>query len=190
MKTKNKKSLSADFMPNSASDLNILRQRAEFLAKQDITDTENKNLISYIRFRLGENEHYGIPYHHAKEVMRNIIPTILPNVPRFIAGVINRRGALIAVVDLKQLFHSSATKYDKEAHVIIIEGKDITIGVLTNNIEGSGEYDPNLLDAPLHFNNAIKSNYILGLHHGTTAIIQVEAVIADCELQIKQTVRV
>ena len=62
----------------------------------------------------------------------------------------------------------------------------MTIGILADDIVGSDTYDSSTLDNPLISDNVIKSNYILGLHHGNTAIIHLENIGRDIKLQLKK----
>ncbi len=170
----------ADLMPKNKEAERVLHERANYLAIPDPDIKEKKEFVSYIRFRLGTNENYGIPYHYAKEVIQYIPPTKIPFVPDYIAGVINRRGALLPVFDLKQIFHIQAPAAEP-THIILITDGNMTIGILASRIEGSDTYDPSMLDASLTSEDLIKPDYIVGLHQGMTAIINVDAILSDQE---------
>lgn len=180
--------IASNLLPQGKDVLPLLQSRAERLAQREITVIDKEN-IAYVRFRLGTGAHseqYGIPYCYAKEVMRNTIPTPLPGTFPFIAGIINRRGALLTVLDLKQFFHTQLSPYDKESCVIIVTAGGITVGLLADSIEGSDCYDLATLDGPLSSGEAVKPEYIIGLHLGVTAIIHVEAMLSDPKLQMKK----
>lgn len=175
-------------MPQDEDALHILHSRAQQFAisntKQDSTQNDG---VKYICFSLGNtHERYGIPYHYATEVISNVKPSKLPKAPKHIAGVINRRGNLIAVIDLKYFFHTNLPDSNKNTYIIVITAKDTTIGILADNIEGSYVYEPSQLDPPFTFLDLIKPELIIGLHQGVTAIINVEALISAPELQVKK----
>src|SRR5262249_55253100 len=149
-------------------------------AQQAIATALKTSEDTYVCFRLGTQEYYGLPYCHAKEIMRNVKPTPLPQAPKFIAGVINRRGALLAVLDLKRLFQITPFEYENP-YVIVVTGNHMTFGFQADSIEGSRIYDPNALDAPLPSEGLIKSEYILGLHQARTALLKVDAILADIQ---------
>lgn len=177
--------IARDFMPDSQIALRILKERANRIAK--IENTKQKmETTSYIRFSLGNNEHYGIPYQFAKEVMHNVKPTKLPHVPKFIAGVINRRGALLAVLDLREFFNIPFSSDNTKTNIIIIATKHILVGIQANNIDGSDAFETDGLDSPLSIESSIKPEFILGLHKGVTAILNVEAIISDPKFQINK----
>lgn len=168
------------YMPQDAMSLKILAQRRDHLAKKiAVTKVESQN-IKYIRFKLN-NEFYGIPYVYANEVLQHINLSKLPLAPPFIAGVMNRRGAIIAIFNLKAFFNISTAEEDSSQHVIVIKGKEATVGILADSIEGGDEYNPSLLDEPLAFNTMITPDNLLGLHQGDTAIINIENLMANCQ---------
>ncbi len=175
----------ADFMPDEKLDVDILHQRAAVLANHEIQNAEKINSVEYVHFRLGDHEDYGISYQYAKEVMNNIDPTRVPKAPEFIAGVINYRGALVTVIDLKKIFHVASLSYEKDPYIIILAAKNMTVGILADNIVGSNEYTPDSLESPLQFENIIKPEYIIGLDRGLTAIINIEPILVDCQIHLK-----
>jgi purine-binding chemotaxis protein CheW len=166
------------FMPQHIESQKILYERALYLAKPETKKTETSHVTDYIRFRLGESECYGISYLMAKEVLHKTDLTKVPGAPDFIAGVINRYGMLLTILDLKRFFQIKGD-VQQNAYIIIVALHSITIGMLVDYIEGSNSYDTLQIDAPFSSNVAIKPEYILGLHDGETAIINVESVISD-----------
>lgn len=180
----------ASLLPQDVDSQRILQLRSQQLAKATY-ETEEVNIqtesIKYICFNLGQaQEQYGIPYQFVKEVISNIQPTKLPLVPKHIAGIINRRGTLVTVIDLKHFFHTKFPESDNEQYIIIIQAMNITIGIMADDIEGSNIYESNKLDPPFTFLDIIKPELIIGIHQGVTAIINVEALVKTSELQVKK----
>jgi len=183
MHTKIRSESGARFMPQGKVAHRILRERAERLAKPRISDTVSEEATTYIRFQLGEkNEFYGIPYTCAKEVLQHVTPTPIPYAPSFIAGVINRRGVLLAVLDLKKFFFNVTTEYNANAYIIIVTAHGMTVGVLADYVSGSDTFEPTLLDMPLQTEGGIKPEYVIGLHQGMTAILNIEALMGDPQI--------
>lgn len=186
MMTKEQKQASS-LMPQSEAALQILQARAKQLAKQEI-DTSKNHGISFIRFRLGQNESYGVAYQYVQEILHNASMERPPFVPHFIAGVLNWRGALITVVDLAKFFHPRQAEHrvqQDNKFVIVIQANNITLGLLANQVEGSETYRPDQLAAPLSAANVANPEYILGLHHAVTAIINIETIIPSLNQEIK-----
>ncbi|KTD04709.1 chemotaxis signal transduction protein (cheW domain) [Fluoribacter gormanii] len=177
----------SELIPKNEEALKILQARAKQLAKQEI-DTSQNHGITFVRFSLGQNENYGISYQYVQEVLRNVSIAPAPFVPKFIAGVINWRGALITVVDLMKFFHLNHSLPSAKQHnefIIVIQVNNITLGLLVHHVEGSELYQPSELAAPLSSANVTNPEYILGLHHAVTAIINVETLVASLSQEIK-----
>ncbi|WP_454781639.1 chemotaxis protein CheW [Legionella sp. WA2022007384] len=178
----------SELIPKDEEALKILQARAKQLAKQEI-DTSKNHGITFVRFSLGQNENYGISYQYVQEVLRNVSIAPAPFVPHFIAGVINWRGALITVVDLLKFFHLHHSLSSSEQHnefIIVVQLNNITLGLLVQRVEGSELYLPSELAVPLSSANVTNPEYILGLHHAITAIINVETLIASLNQEIKR----
>jgi purine-binding chemotaxis protein CheW len=187
LKNKYKKISAAYFLPKDAISQQILLERAHLLAKEKVNKDEQESLIKYIRFRLGQNESYGIPYEKTNEIIENTLLTRVPHVPFFIAGVINRRGTLIAVIDLKKLFRSPATEEIGNNYIIIVHTQNnMVIGILVDYIDESDVYNPSLLD-PAISSQGVASQYILGIHEGRTAIINIETMLSDPSLHLTKS---
>lgn len=175
-----------DLMPQDANAQYILKKRAEILAKSQMDSNSSQPIatIPYIRFSLGK-EFYGIPFQYAKEVIHNIMYVNVPLIPTYIAGIVNRRGALLTILDLKKFLKTQISEYTKNACIIVISDGNQTIGVLADTIEDSDAYEPHLLDAALTSEDAIKSTYVEGLHNGLTTILNVKTILSDLSIQME-----
>lgn len=174
-----------DLMPSSEKDKQILRERAEHLSRTNLDTLEVVQDHYYVRFKLGDKEYYGIPFQFIKEVLLHVTFTKVPNTPPFIAGIINRNGALISILDLKPFFHIKSETFTPKPHLIVITVEGITCAILADSIENSCPYNPNLLEPPLVTKQAIKSKYLFGLDKGITPLLNPETLLPD--LQFKQS---
>lgn len=176
----------SELMPNDELSVQILKKRAQQLAQPE-QDSAESNGISYVRFSIRTHECYGIPYHYVQEILPETTLVKPPFVPSFIAGVLNWRGALVSIVDLVQFFHPQhAERHSDKQFIIIIHANNITLGLLTHHIEGSDRFQPERLAKPLSSGNVADPEYILGLHHAVTAILNVEAFISGLNQETKK----
>ncbi|MCW8399222.1 chemotaxis protein CheW [Legionella sp. PATHC038] len=174
-------------MPKTELAIKILKSRALQLAKQEIDTSKNQG-ISFVHFKLGQKESYGVSYQYVQEILHNTPIEQPPFVPHFISGVINWRGTLITVVDLNKFFHPQHSEHNPKQDnkfIIIIRANDITLGLLTYHVEGSETYQQDQLAAPLSAVNIANPEYILGLHQAATAILNVEKMISSLNQEIK-----
>jgi purine-binding chemotaxis protein CheW len=88
--------------------------------------------IQLVVFRLASAE-YGVPIHQVQEINRLTDITKLPQTPWFMEGVINLRGKVIPVVDLRKRFGLSVTNTD-ETRIIIVEVESHTVGVIVDDV--------------------------------------------------------
>ncbi|MBV8801490.1 MAG: purine-binding chemotaxis protein CheW [Gammaproteobacteria bacterium] len=167
-----------DYFPNKKEVANIFAERANSLAKQSLNKIQKNETDAYITFYLGDTEEYAIDYHYVKEVTNNIHLTKLPCTLPYIAGVINKRGELLTVLDLKYFLYNQAATHN-QFNIILIDTNNITFGVLVDRIIGNKNYNKNSLDNAFPSENIAKTEYILGLHDGKVTILNMQAIITD-----------
>lgn len=171
-------------MPSSSEDLDILRQRA-----QELAIVEEKTIIedskeAFICFRLGRTEHYGISYKHATEVISVDVIRPVPCVPRFVMGVMNHRGDLLTVLDLKQFFRMAETQLTDIGRIIVVSNDEITVGVYVDEILGGNQFEVTQLSQPLPSNGVKNINHVKGIFNGSVAILDLEALLGDETLMV------
>jgi purine-binding chemotaxis protein CheW len=175
------------FMPTDEQSLLVLQKRADFFAAKKDIKFEEAPLTSYVKFKLGENEQYGIPFCIAKEVIRLANITPLPFVPNYVSGIINHRGLLLTVINLKEFFQLSGNVINNKTNeIIIIKLKNIILGFHVDYIDGTDLYQSERLELLMSRSKKIKTEYILGLHNGKTAILNVEPIINDICKQLNR----
>ena len=120
----------------------------------------------YLTFSLG-GEEYGIGILKVKEIIKIMHSTPLPKTPKFVKGVINLRGKVIPVIDLRLRFGLDSIDYTDRTCIVVVEiGEDLSrsrIGIIVDsvsevlNIKGA-----DIEDAP-DFGNKLRTDYILGM---------------------------
>lgn len=171
--------------PRDAASQKILTERANQLALEKIDENIQAQSIPYIMFTLNGDGYYGVPYQLAREVMLSTKLAKIPNTPVYVAGVINRRGSLLTVIDLNQYLHIGPA--DKQAkYIIIVEVNDIKTGLLAENIHGSGEYSAENFKQALLSASMIDAKYISGLADGRITILNLKEIISSIHLDISR----
>lgn len=88
----------------------------------------------FLEFSLG-TEHYGVPLLTVREVISKPETTVIPNAPSYFVGIMNLRGQVISVVDLRKKL-SIKTKIDNsEEAVIIVQVENIQVGLVVDSID-------------------------------------------------------
>lgn len=174
------------FMPQSAADQKILQQRADALAQEETTFSDEERRESYVRFRVGAVEQYGIPARHIEEIGQYAQLARVPGVPDPIAGVVNRRGELLTVLNLRTFFRTEPADFDEESRVIVVSGGVMTLGIRVNEVEGLSEYRVSELSPPLPSSGVENFDLVLGVHNGNVTIINVDALLNEPALIVNQ----
>ncbi|MCX4030078.1 purine-binding chemotaxis protein CheW [Endozoicomonas sp. SM1973] len=176
-----------ELLPVDDKQKSILNKRATELAE---TKTElalkSTNQEEYIRFKLGQSEQYGIPYHYLEEITYANNISKVPCVPSHIAGVINWRGSLLAVLNLAIFFNIEASEVTDDSRVIIVTASSITAGILVSEIEENNTYSPNMLAPPISSERVTNIDYVKGIYKGTITIIDLTAIFSDKALEVNQ----
>ncbi len=96
----------------------------------DVTANQELQLVI---FRLAKEE-YGLPITKVQEINRLVPITKLPQTPSFMEGIINLRGRIIPVIDLRKRFQLAATEQSEDNRIIIVEVSGQTIGIIVDAV--------------------------------------------------------
>ncbi len=103
-----------------------------------ILDDEDQNEDAqkdrYLTFRLGD-EDYGIPIAHVTEIIGVQKITNVPDMPDFVKGVINLRGRVIPVVDVRTRFQMQAQEYTDRTCVIVVNIQGMAVGLVVDTVK-------------------------------------------------------
>jgi purine-binding chemotaxis protein CheW len=91
------------------------------------------NTIQVIVFSLGE-ERYGVEISQVKEIILPTQITRIPNVPDFVEGVLNLRGQIAAIINLRKRLGKEPKKNDENTRIIVIEYGNSTIGMMVDSV--------------------------------------------------------
>ena len=116
----------------------------------------------FLSFRLGAEE-YGIEILKVQEIRGYEAPTRIAKAPPFIKGVVNLRGVIVPVVDMRIRFGLEQVEYNSFTVVIILNIAGRTVGMVVDSVSDVLELDgQNIRPAP-EFNGAVDASYITGL---------------------------
>ena len=116
----------------------------------------------YLTFRLGEEE-YGIDILKVQEIRGYEQPTRIANAPEFIKGVVNLRGTIVPIVDMRLRFNCSNVEYNAFTVVIILNLRNRVVGIVVDSVSDVMELTPDSIRAAPDIESAIDASCILGL---------------------------
>lgn len=118
--------------------------------------------LQVVGFRIGR-ETFGLPISLVREIVRVPEITSVPNAPDYIEGVINLRGRIIPVVDLRKRFGEVVAAPSKKNRVVVVELESRLIGLLVNSASEVLRIPPSEIQAPQDVFQEGEMNYITGV---------------------------
>ena len=120
----------------------------------------------YLTFKL-DNEVFALDVATVREVLDFTTVTKIPRTPEFMSGVINLRGSVVPVVDLRLCFQMSKTERTKNTCIIVmevrLEGETAIIGALADSVEEVIDLEPEQIESAPKLGASIRTDFIRGM---------------------------
>lgn len=130
------------------------------------------------------NEKYAIDIMKVDEIIRMMEITTIPKAEYYIEGIINLRGKVIPVIDLKKKFGLETKEYDKYTRIMVVNIRDKKIGFIVDEVDEVMRIDEDDIDSTSTFTSNINDNFIIGVvktEKGLIVIIDIEKVVSNEE---------
>ncbi|CAN5347741.1 chemotaxis protein CheW [soil metagenome] len=144
----------------------------------------------FLTFRLGDEE-YGIDIQRVQEIRGYEQPTRIANTAAFIKGVINLRGTIVPIVDMRVKFALGEARYDDMTVVIILSIADRVIGMVVDSVSDVLTLAAEQIRAAPDFAGSIDLSYLLGLGSLPGAerdrlliLVDIESLMASSEMAL------
>lgn len=131
-------------------------------AMENMSEMVAAGAREYLTFRLDQEE-YGIDILKVQEIRGYEPPTRIANAPNFIKGVVNLRGTIVPIVDMRLKFNCSKAEYDSFTVVIILNLRNRIVGIVVDSVSDVMELPANSLKAAPDIDSAIDSDAVMGL---------------------------
>lgn len=148
----------------------------------------------YLTFKL-EDEVFALEISKVREVLDFTVVTKVPQTPEFMLGVINLRGSVVPVVDMRLKFAMTKTQTTVNTCVIIVEieldGETTVLGALADSVQEVIELDPDQIEPPPRIGTRLKTKFIKGMGKRDSEfiiILDIDKVFSAEELAIAQDV--
>jgi purine-binding chemotaxis protein CheW len=140
----------------------------------------------FLTFRLGEAE-YAIDILKVQEIRGWESPTAIANTPDFIKGVINLRGTIVPIVDLRLKFNMTEARYDEFTVVIILSFARRVVGVVVDAVSDVTTLSAQQIRPAPEFGGALDTRFITGL--GTLGermliLVDIERLMSSRDMQL------
>jgi purine-binding chemotaxis protein CheW len=160
-----------------------LRERAQALARPPVRETPQASL-DIVEFLLA-HEQYGIASAYVREVSPLREYTPLPGTPPFVLGIINVRGQILSVLDLKKFFDLPDRGLTDRHKVIMLQSDHMEFGILADAILGVRAIPYSALQSSLPTLTGVRAEYLLGITPERMAILDAERLLSDDRLIVR-----
>lgn len=144
----------------------------------------------YLTFVLGSEE-YGLEILKVREIISVMEITEVPQVPAFIKGVINLRGKVIPVMDLRLKFGMTPVEYTRETCIIVVTIGDLLIGVVVDTVAEVLDISEAEIDPPPTFGSTVKTDFIMGMgkiKDKVKILLDIDKILSVDELNVASKV--
>ncbi|MBN1381526.1 MAG: purine-binding chemotaxis protein CheW [Deltaproteobacteria bacterium] len=159
--------------------------------KVDIVDQAVKSMVNregkYLTFTLASEE-YGIGILKVKEIIGMMSITTVPQTAGYVKGVINLRGKVIPVVDLRLKFGIEAMDYTERTCIIVVEitnvDKTIMMGIVVDSVSEVLNIRAGDIEDTPNFGSNVSTDYILGMAKiggGVKILLDIDKILSDSE---------
>ncbi len=126
------------------------------------TGGEDTQEGKYLTFHMG-GEDYGIEIRYVTEIIGIQRITEVPDMPSFIKGVINLRGKVIPVMDVRARFGLPPRDYDERTCIVVVQINTTFVGLVVDNVNEVANIPPENIEPPPRSNSSASSEYIQGM---------------------------
>jgi purine-binding chemotaxis protein CheW len=125
------------------------------------TTASKSDILQLVSFNLG-NEEYAVDILKVQEINRMVEITTIPNAPSYVEGVINLRGKVIPVINLRKKFGLELKEMDAHSRIIVVDvGK--TVGLIVDSVSEVLRLSSDTVEPPPPMTGSGSSEYILGI---------------------------
>ena len=144
--------------------------------------------VQYLTFKLSD-EIFAIDVSKVREILELTSITKVPQTPEFMRGVINLRGSVVPVIDLRLNFGMTCTEQTVNTCIIVVEvnlgGEIVVLGALADSVQEVVEMDPDKIEPAPHLGTKLNTDFIKGMgkiDNDFVMILDIDKVFASDDL--------
>lgn len=121
--------------------------------------TESDEILQLVSFKIGEEE-FGVNILKVQEINRMLQITKVPNAPSFVEGVVNLRGKVIPIIDLRSRLNMARIESDNKTRIVVVEIDGKIVGFIVDEVSEVLRIPRSITEAPPAIVSGIDSDYI------------------------------
>lgn len=165
----------------------ILKARAKTLATEPEKKAKEEEFLQVVEFLLS-HEKYAVASAHVREIYPLKEFTPIPCTPPFVLGIINVRGQILSVIDIKKFFDLPEKGLADLNKVIILHSENMEFGILADVIIGARNISVSALQTSLPTLTGIREEYLKGITEERTVILDAEKLLSDKSIVVHELV--
>lgn len=116
---------------------------------QDLIQNEEENSLQerYLVFNI-RDEYYAIEIEYITEIVEMLPITVVPSIPECIVGIINLRGTIIPIMDVRMRFGYETKEYDSRTCIVVLESGDLSMGVIVDSVQEVARISDDVIAKP------------------------------------------
>lgn len=153
------------------------------MSKLEESKKGTSELLQLVSFMIGSEE-FAINILSVQEINRMLQITKVPNAPAFVSGVVNLRGKVIPVIDLRTKLGLPIIEFDKNTRIVVVEVKDKTVGFIVDAVKEVLRIPTNITEPPPELVTGINSEFIMAvgkLEDRLITLIDIEKVLSNSD---------
>lgn len=127
---------------------------------------KNSSAGKYLTFNLND-EQYGLKILKVHEIIGMLSITYIPKMPEFMQGVINLRGQIIPVINLRKKFGMNFLEYNERTCIVVVQisrkNKDITMGIIVDDVDEVLDINQDQIEEAPDFGVTVNTDFIWGI---------------------------
>jgi purine-binding chemotaxis protein CheW len=163
----------------------ILRFRALELARETEEKEKDETHLEVVEFLLA-NERYALELDFIREIYPLKEFTSLPCTPDFVLGIINIRGQILSIIDLKKFFGLPEKGFTDLDRILIVSSKEKEFGILADEILGVQSIPISNIQPSLPTLSGIKDKYLKGVTGNRIVILNGERILSDPDIVVHE----
>ena len=156
----------------------LLAKRAHRLAEPSADARPLQGLLEIVEFRVG-SERYAVETSRVREVFQARRLTSVPGTPPFVVGIINVRGKIISVVDIRGFFGLPGREANDDFQVLILQSPEMEFALLADGIAGVSRISSVDLQPTLPTISGVRAEYLKGITADGLAVLDATRMLAD-----------
>jgi purine-binding chemotaxis protein CheW len=136
--------------------------RNDVMTQTEKNSNVNSDELQLVSFNIGSEE-FGVEILKVQEINRMVEITKVPQAPHYVEGVINLRGKVIPIIDLRKRFNLDVKEYDKNTRIVVVDINGSIMGMIVDAVSEVLRLPSSTIEPPPEIVTGLNAEYIKGV---------------------------